>query len=61
VKDNGAGIDPEILRSLSTKISSKLETGGTVLDLFISKAIIESYGDRYGLRIMQMAQELLIL
>ena len=31
-KDNGAGIDPEILRRLFTKFSSKLETGGTVLD-----------------------------
>ena len=29
VKDNGAGIDPEILPRLFTKFFSKSETGGT--------------------------------
>jgi signal transduction histidine kinase len=46
VKDNGQGIDPEILPKLFTKFASKSETGGTGLGLFISKSIIEAHGGK---------------
>jgi two-component system, OmpR family, sensor histidine kinase VicK len=43
VKDNGQGIDPDILPRLFTKFATKSETGGTGLGLFISKSIIEAH------------------
>jgi signal transduction histidine kinase len=43
VKDNGQGIDPEILPKLFTKFASKSEIGGTGLGLFISKSIVEAH------------------
>ena len=46
IKDNGSGIDPEILPRLFTKFASKSEIGGTGLGLFISKSIIESHGGK---------------
>ncbi|MFL6338603.1 MAG: sensor histidine kinase [Nitrososphaeraceae archaeon] len=46
VKDNGQGIDPEILPKLFTKFASKSETGGTGLGLFISKSIVEAHGGK---------------
>jgi signal transduction histidine kinase len=47
VKDNGQGIDPDILPKLFTKFASKSEIGGgTGLGLFISKSIIESHGGK---------------
>ncbi|MFL6355862.1 MAG: sensor histidine kinase, partial [Nitrososphaeraceae archaeon] len=38
IKDNGEGIDPDILPKLFTKFASKSDTGGTGLGLFISES-----------------------
>jgi signal transduction histidine kinase len=46
VKDNGQGIDPDVLPKLFTKFASKSEIGGTGLGLFISKSIVEAHGGR---------------
>jgi signal transduction histidine kinase len=46
VKDNGEGIDSDILPKLFTKFASKSEIGGTGLGLFISKSIVEAHGGR---------------
>jgi signal transduction histidine kinase len=46
VKDDGQGIDPDILPRLFTKFASKSEIGGTGLGLFISKSIIEAHGGK---------------
>jgi signal transduction histidine kinase len=43
VKDSGIGIDPEIQPRLFTKFTTKSQTGGTGLGLFISKNIIEKH------------------
>jgi signal transduction histidine kinase len=45
VKDNGRGIDPEILPKLFTKFATK-SSSGTGLGLFISKSIIEAHGGK---------------
>jgi signal transduction histidine kinase len=45
VKDNGLGIDTEILPQLFTKFASK-SFQGTGLGLFISKSIIEAHGGK---------------
>jgi two-component system, OmpR family, sensor histidine kinase VicK len=45
VKDNGIGIDPEILPRLFTKFASK-SFQGTGLGLYISKNIIEAHGGK---------------
>jgi two-component system, OmpR family, sensor histidine kinase VicK len=45
VRDNGVGIDPEILPRLFTKFASKSFTG-TGLRLYISKSIVEAHGGR---------------
>jgi signal transduction histidine kinase len=41
--DNGKGIDPEILPRLFSKFTTKSESGGTGLGLYISKKIIEAH------------------
>ena len=47
VKDNGNGIDPEILPRLFTKFATKSDKGtGIGLGLFISKSIMEAHGGR---------------
>ena len=46
VKDTGVGIDSEVLPRLFTKFTTKSETAGTGLGLFISKSIIESHGGK---------------
>jgi signal transduction histidine kinase len=46
VKDNGHGIDPDILPRLFTKFASKSEIGGTGLGLFICKSIVEAHGGK---------------
>jgi len=43
IKDDGPGIDPEIMPRLFTKFAAKSDTG-TGLGLFISKSII-AHGD----------------
>ena len=43
VKDNGSGIDPEILPRLFSKFATK-SSQGTGLGLYISKNIIEAHG-----------------
>lgn len=40
------GIDSQIFPRLFTKFASKSERGGTGLDLYISKSIIEVHGGR---------------
>jgi signal transduction histidine kinase len=45
IKDNGTGIDPEIMPRLFTRFASKSQTG-TGLGLFISKSIIEAHGGK---------------
>jgi two-component system sensor histidine kinase VicK len=45
IKDNGTGIDPEILPRLFTKFASKSDIG-TGLGLFISKNIVEAHGGK---------------
>jgi signal transduction histidine kinase len=46
VKDNGQGIDPDILPRLFSKFAVTSNIGGTGLGLFISKNIIEAHGGR---------------
>jgi signal transduction histidine kinase len=46
IKDTGAGIDAEILSRLFTKFTTKSETGGTGLGLFISKSIVDAHGGK---------------
>jgi signal transduction histidine kinase len=43
IRDNGTGIDPEILPRLFSKFNTKSEFGGTGLGLYISKKIIEAH------------------
>ena len=45
IKDNGKGIDPEILPKLFTKFASK-SYQGTGLGLYLSKNIIEAHGGK---------------
>jgi signal transduction histidine kinase len=44
IRDNGTGIDPEILPRLFTKFTTKSEFGGTGLGLYLSKNIVEAHG-----------------
>ena len=46
VKDTGVGIDSEVLPRLFMKFTTKSETGGNGLGLFISKNIVEAHGGR---------------
>jgi signal transduction histidine kinase len=46
IRDNGKGIDLEILPRLFTKFATKSEAGGTGLGLFISKSIVEAHGGK---------------
>ena len=46
IKDTGRGIDPEIFPRLFTKFTTKSESGGTGLGLFICKGIIEAHGGK---------------
>jgi signal transduction histidine kinase len=46
IRDTGLGIDPEILPRLFSKFSTKSETSGTGLGLYISKGIVEAHGGR---------------
>ena len=45
IKDNGTGIDPEILPRLFEKFASK-SYQGTGLGLFICKSIIQAHGGK---------------
>jgi signal transduction histidine kinase len=44
IRDNGKGIDKEVLPRLFEKFASKAEFGGTGLGLYISKNIVEVHG-----------------
>ena len=44
IKDNGKGIDKEVLPRLFEKFTSKAELGGTGLGLNILKNIVEAHG-----------------
>ena len=46
IKDNGKGIDKEVLPRLFEKFASKTELGGTGLGLYISKKIVEAHGGK---------------
>lgn len=46
IKDNGIGIDPEIMPRLFSKFASSNNGNGMGLGLFISKSIIEAHGGR---------------
>ena len=46
IKDTGVGIDSEVLPRLFMKFTTKSETGGNGLGLFISKNIVEAHGGR---------------
>jgi signal transduction histidine kinase len=45
VKDNGQGIDPDMLPKLFSKFATK-SYSGTGLGLYISKSIVEAHGGR---------------
>jgi len=44
IKDNGKGVDEEVLPRLFEKFASKTELGGTGLGLYLSKNIVEAHG-----------------
>ncbi len=44
IKDNGQGIDPDILPKLFTKFATSSTSTGTGLGLYITKRIIEAHG-----------------
>ena len=46
IKDNGKGIDKEVLPRLFEKFTTKSEFGGTGLGLYISKNIVEAHGGK---------------
>lgn len=46
IKDNGKGIDEEVLSRLFEKFASKTELGGTGLGLYLSKNIVEAHGGK---------------
>ena len=46
IKDNGKGIDEEVLPRLFEKFASKTELGGTGLGLYLSKNIVEAHGGK---------------
>ena len=43
IRDNGIGIDSQILPRLFQKFTTKSEFGGTGLGLYISKNIVEAH------------------
>jgi two-component system, OmpR family, sensor histidine kinase VicK len=46
INDTGAGIDAEILPRLFSRFTTKSQTSGTGLGLFISKGIVDAHGGR---------------
>ena len=46
IRDNGIGIDSQILPRLFQKFTTKPESGGTGLGLYISKSIVEAHGGK---------------
>jgi signal transduction histidine kinase len=46
IKDNGIGIDLQILPKLFTKFARNRSQTGTGLGMFISKSIIEAHGGK---------------
>ena len=52
IKDNGVGIDKDVLPILFTKFASK-SFQGTGLGLYICKSIVELMVERFGLKTMK--------
>jgi two-component system, OmpR family, sensor histidine kinase VicK len=48
IRDNGIGIDSQILPRLFQKFTTKSESGGTGLGLYISKNIVEAHDGKIG-------------
>ena len=46
IKDNGKGIDTDVLPRLFEKFTTKSEYGGTGLGLYISKNIVKAHGGK---------------
>ena len=46
IKDNGKGIDKEVLPRIFEKFTTKSEFGGTGLGLYIAKNIVEAHGGK---------------
>jgi signal transduction histidine kinase len=46
IRDNGTGIDSQILPRLFQKFTTKSVSGGTGLGLYISKSIVEAHGGK---------------
>ena len=46
VKDTGVGIDTDILPRLFSRFTTKSQTAGTGLGLYISKGIVEAHGGK---------------
>ena len=57
VKDNGQGIDPDMLPKLFSKFATK-SYSGTGLGLYISKNIVEATEVEYGHKTILMEREL---
>ena len=46
VRDDGKGIDPDVMPKLFQKFATSSEMGGTGLGLFISRTIVEAHGGK---------------
>jgi len=57
VKDNGEGIDPDILPKLFSKFATK-SYHGTGLGLYICRSIVEAHGGKIGEKIIFVEREL---
>jgi signal transduction histidine kinase len=59
VKDTGVGIDTDVLRRLFSRFTTKSQTAGTGLGLYIyQKVLSKLMVAKYGFRIISMEKEL---